>query len=519
MSLRHPVLLAIMVFLVTAALGLLLRPLAPIDETRYLAVAWEMHHGGNWFVPSKNFATYSDKPPFLFWAINLVWLITGVSEFAARLVGPLFVCIAIWLTSRLAVRLWPEDPGIAGRAALALAGLMVFALSGSLTMFDVPLTVAVLAGMLALAMAGPQGRGAWVVLGAALGFGVLIKGPVILFHLLPAAALLPVWSGNAITWRQLPARLGLSVLVAVALVTLWLVPAVIIGGQDYRDAILWHQSAGRLAESFAHARPWWWYLSILPVLIFPACFSFALWREGLRASWLQDRGLRLCLIWAGAAILLFSLTSGKQVHYLVPELPAAALIVAGLSRRVPRFDLYPALLVVGLLAIAAMIAGFLPLSSTLGELLQPQTALPAWGLLALAVCGLAARLRGTLGATVLSVGLLLATNLLIGITQIAQIYDSAGIAAVLGPHDGDGLGFTGAPYHAEFNFAARLTAPVTELRDEAAIQAFVTRHPHGVITGRTDSFSPSWPPRETILFRNRDYGIWSSEDAFSERKP
>ena len=135
MSLRYPLPLAMACLLLTAMAGLMLRPLTAIDETRYLAVAWEMHQSGNWLVPTKNFALYSDKPPLLFWAINLVWLLTGVSEFAARLVGPVLGCVALWLTAVLGRRLWPEDRAIGGNAALALAGLAVFALSASLTMF------------------------------------------------------------------------------------------------------------------------------------------------------------------------------------------------------------------------------------------------------------------------------------------------------------------------------------------------------------------------------------------------
>lgn len=520
MTERHPVALAVLCLFVTAMLGLFLRPLAPIDETRYLAVAWEMHHSGNWLVPSKNFAPYSDKPPLLFWAINLVWLFTGVSSFAARLVGPVFACVAIWLTSRLAARLWPEDAGAGGRAALALAGLAVFALSGNLTMFDVPLAVATLLGITALSFAGPTGYRPWVGLGAAIALGVLIKGPVILFHLLPAAVTLPLWSGRDIRWSAIPARLGVAILVSLLLIGLWLVPAATFGGPVYRDAILWHQSAGRLAESFAHARPWWWYLSILPVLIFPVFWSVALWREGAKTAWLQDRGLRLCLIWVIAAVVLFSLTSGKQVHYLVPEMPALALIAARLSRKVPNFDLYPAIVIVALGALAALHASFTSPSPRLDRLFQPLTALPTWGLLAVALCWLAARQRGVMGAMILSLGLLLSTNLLIGITRINEVYDTAGIAAVLDEHRNDGLAFTGAPYHAEFNFAARLTEPVAELSDQTEVLAWARQHPHGLITGRTDSFSPSWPPRQTILFRNSDYGIWSSEDApTAERNP
>jgi hypothetical protein len=45
-------------------------PVLPIDETRYLAVAWEMRLHGDFLVPHLNGAPYSDKPPLLFWLIN-----------------------------------------------------------------------------------------------------------------------------------------------------------------------------------------------------------------------------------------------------------------------------------------------------------------------------------------------------------------------------------------------------------------------------------------------------------------
>lgn len=61
----------------------LLQPV-PIDETRYLAVAWEMRQTGEFLVPHLNGATYAHKPPLLFWLINLGWLLTGVHAWTAR---------------------------------------------------------------------------------------------------------------------------------------------------------------------------------------------------------------------------------------------------------------------------------------------------------------------------------------------------------------------------------------------------------------------------------------------------
>ena len=112
---RNGTLIAITAFLAVALFGILARPLLPVDETRYLTVAWEMREGGHWLVPRLNGEIYSHKPPLLFWLINLVWWVTGVSEVTARLIGPAFGAGAIAATAGLARRLWPEDPDVGGQ--------------------------------------------------------------------------------------------------------------------------------------------------------------------------------------------------------------------------------------------------------------------------------------------------------------------------------------------------------------------------------------------------------------------
>ena len=68
-----------------------MRPLLPIDETRYLSVAWEMWMSGDPVHLTKNFDSYTHKTPLLFVMINLVWLVTGVSEAQFELLKWFFV--------------------------------------------------------------------------------------------------------------------------------------------------------------------------------------------------------------------------------------------------------------------------------------------------------------------------------------------------------------------------------------------------------------------------------------------
>ncbi|HHB76580.1 MAG TPA: glycosyltransferase, partial [Desulfobulbus sp.] len=53
-------------WLVLVITALLCRPPLPIDETRYLSVAWEMWQNHQFLVPHINGLPYSHKPPLLF---------------------------------------------------------------------------------------------------------------------------------------------------------------------------------------------------------------------------------------------------------------------------------------------------------------------------------------------------------------------------------------------------------------------------------------------------------------------
>ena len=227
------------------------RPLMPVDETRYLAVAWDMWREGNFLVPHLNGEPYNHKPPLLFWLIHLGWAAFGVNEWWPRLVAPLFGLGSLFLTARLARELWPEASAAARMAPLVLFGGLFWALFTTLTMFDMILAFCTLLSLIGMVRAwrasGPGGDqgGEWFgfgLMGLGIGLGVLAKGPAILVHVLPVALLAPWWG------RALPGGedrrsggwyLGLCGAVArgAAIGLAWAVPAGMAGGEAYREAI------------------------------------------------------------------------------------------------------------------------------------------------------------------------------------------------------------------------------------------------------------------------------------------
>ena len=162
--------------LLLAPIIFLLPPL-PIDETRYLAVAWEMHRTGEFLVPHLNGELYPQKPPLLFWLINAGWLVTGVHAWTARAMTLLCSVLSLVLLARLVRRV--SDSANAARASVVLLlGMLYFATFANAIMFDVLLTTCVLLALHGILDLVEDTRGRGIVLaGLGIGLGILDQGP------------------------------------------------------------------------------------------------------------------------------------------------------------------------------------------------------------------------------------------------------------------------------------------------------------------------------------------------------
>ncbi|MFD1797380.1 glycosyltransferase family 39 protein [Paracoccus aurantiacus] len=506
-----------LLYALTVLTLILLRPLLPIDETRYVAAAWEMHQGGPVFVPHLNGALYGHKPPLLFWLINLVWMVAGVSEFAARLVAPAFAVASVAATGVLAKRLWPDQPWRGGAAALILAVSPLFLLFGSSTMFDAMLGFATLAAMLAIwkAATDPHRRANWLWLGAAIALGVYAKGPVILIHVLPVALLMPLWAGRPQpkpgVWYR---GVGLSILVALAFVALWLLPSIILGGEAYRTEVLWRQSAGRMVSSFAHQRPFWFFLALLPLMLWP--FGWTLrGLSSLRPAILSaSPQTRMLVVWFLGALIIFSAISGKQLHYIIPELPALALLISGglPARQWRARDLWLALpvLLVLLVVLAAM-------TGNIADLQRMEFRLPVWagvlGILAFAA-GAAAFLKlrsSTIALAALPLALIVGLHFAASPLLFGH-YDMRALGKAVAPYDKSGIAVTDGTYHAQLNFAGRLTQPVARLGDPASVERWRHEHPDGLLLDQSTDPLTGMRAIGTLPYRSGHYTLYRPKE-------
>lgn len=360
----------------------------PMFSTRTLAVAWEMWAHGHWLVPHINGDPYSEKAPLLFWMIHAGWAVFGVTDVWPRILEVVFGGVQLVLASVLAGRLFPTRPWVAKATPWLLMALAYAFLFGLQIMYEVLLVVWVLAALLCLTPTATRAQPRWWLFGLMIGAGLLTKGPVMVVHVLFPFLLGPLWNEWA---RQNKARwygFGvLGLLLGFAILLAWAIPAGESGGEAYRQRLFFTQTAGRVVDAKVqdlqnHARPAWYYFLFLPVLLFPlsgwlrglvavpTTLFRRPWRAGTTAAlvcagislllllasaagghfpgWAEkilvvlvllplflalarqplEPGLRFLVAWLLPTLLTFSLITGKQLYYVLPELAGVTMLVA-----------------------------------------------------------------------------------------------------------------------------------------------------------------------------------------------
>jgi 4-amino-4-deoxy-L-arabinose transferase-like glycosyltransferase len=309
------------------------------DEPWYGRIAHEMEAGGDWLVPRWNGGFDAEKPPVGYWAMALGGRVAGgVGPVSARVPCALLAALAVLATAALARR-WLRDEALGDTAALlfATSGLVLW--NSSRAGLDLPMTAfALLAALAGTAVVTRRSAAAALGCGAALGLGVLVKGPHALYVPLAAVVGGCVAAGEARRLRD--PRWLLALLATVAVVAAWLVPALGLGEEAYGRRLL-GQLGSRVRgenEPHVHAFPF-----LVPVLLAaglpwtPAWVAGAAWAARVRRHAAEARfGLGAALCGAALPLLLLSVPATKREVYLIPLLPMLAILGAWALHRAPR---------------------------------------------------------------------------------------------------------------------------------------------------------------------------------------
>jgi 4-amino-4-deoxy-L-arabinose transferase-like glycosyltransferase len=300
------------------------------DVSRYAEMVLEMQHHDS-LVPVIEGIPYHGAAPLAAWApYASVWLSGQLSPFAVRLPAALAAVALCALVLGLGTRCSPR----AGRIAVAAIVLDELTLSSGRgsrieMLLAVAVAVAVIAFFAGARAASPRRqRLLYALSGVGMALGLAAKGPAALA--LVAAALGPVLVYER-RWRAMLEGGAIALGVAIALTAAWLVPYVRYLGPAESEAFFRQfvlaETLEKITDGYGKAEPFWTYAVEIPPKLAPWSIAagFALWRV-LRRPGEASAVERLCASWLLFPLLLLSVASGKHMRYVVPLMPALAVL-------------------------------------------------------------------------------------------------------------------------------------------------------------------------------------------------
>jgi 4-amino-4-deoxy-L-arabinose transferase-like glycosyltransferase len=281
------------------------------SEGRWAEIAREMRLSSNYFWPTINGKLYYDKPLLSYWLVlGAAHFTGGIDEAAARLPSAVSGLIGVALAMILAQRFY--DRRTAMLAGFILATSYSFVFFSRHASADVETVTGELAAVI-LFLRYRERAGGWSIIGAWLVMALTSLTKGLLGFVLP---LLVVGSYYSLAqgWKELWARLSRPGRLIAWMIerNRWLfnwktVPAVAIAGVVYYVPFAisharMHSEAGIAMLIRAHAKP----------------------------DAAEGQGDRFALVYFWATFVFFTLSGSRRSYYLLPILPAAAMLVARL---------------------------------------------------------------------------------------------------------------------------------------------------------------------------------------------
>ncbi len=291
------------------------------DEPKYLEATREMLASRDLFTPRFNCKLRFDKPPLTYWLIGAGYTLLGENEFSGRL----FVSLCGVLTAAM-LFLWLRkfDEDVAFWTSLSFTTTLEVVIMSSVAMPDAPLMLFTAASIVAFY------EGRYILSAIAAGLAMLAKGPIGV--IIPAVATFPLLIKRR---KEVPWMRALAVLLLVSL-PWYLLMMDRYGGRFLQDFFIFHNVKRFTTGVSHHSGQWWYYLLNAPWIYFP----LSLFLPKAMARLLRERPqehLILAFTWLVGTFVFFQTASTKLPHYLLPSVPAAAIITGHYAKDSPHF--------------------------------------------------------------------------------------------------------------------------------------------------------------------------------------
>ena len=347
------------------------------DEMVYAHIARTTAETGQWLpLASELPDTRNTKPPLLFWQAMVAgdwgqhWSMAALRT--PSLIYNLLITAAIASCVRLLTRRWAEA---LLAACLYLAFFSTFRycrpyLTSAPETFWFSLPLFGLLWQRLRAPASSPGLSLHILFGLGLGLGLAYKSFALIAPAAAAWWLALVLSDARLNWRTLlghTLRTGLSAALALGVFALWFV-------LDPDPAAVWREFiVGENAAKFSDARGYWQealslsgssiWSQLLAYAVNAGLLFFAVLGLGwlglkklpqLRSHWPLPPHLAILLGWSLVWLLVFLFPSQRSARYVIPAMPAVAMLLALYWRDIGRLWFVPTLL---LSALALLLLG------------------------------------------------------------------------------------------------------------------------------------------------------------------
>jgi len=299
-------------------------------ESFVSVTAREMVQDGHWIMPTCNGEVRLNKTPLSYWLVAGVAEITGkVDEFTARLpsaifgilsVAAIFYFLNLWLSFRIAAisaSVWATTFGYIrySQNARPDMALTFFVILCFLSFYSATIT--------------QERKGQivyFLVFWISFALGMLAKGPAPLAYVSIPIVSYIVLNRN---WKMIPKMLPLTgIIIFLVIVLPW--PLFVANKLNW-DLLLWkHEYIDRLSGEYARGNyPVYYYFLMMfkfitPWVVFlPMSLASPFYR-----LWERKRPVMIYLaLWFAADFIFLTIDAGKRQHYIMPVMPAAAMLI------------------------------------------------------------------------------------------------------------------------------------------------------------------------------------------------
>jgi len=323
-----------------------------VDETEplFAEAARQMTVTGDWITPFFDGETRFDKPPLIYWSQAIAYQILGVNSFSVRLPSALS---AMGLISLGFYTLWSFGVGrgafqerrywLCAGLGSALMALNLETIIWARTGVSDMLLTGCMAGALLSFFLGyaqpskPVVQARWyLAFYVLIASAVLTKGPVgiVLPVLIIGAFLLYLGNGREVL-REMRVLWGSLLVLMIALP--WYILVIRANGWAYINSFFGYHNFERFTRVVNHhSAPWYFYFFVVLVAFAPwsvylpvAIARLKFWQRTTWRSSHRSTHLGLfALFWFVGVFGFFTIAVTKLASYLLPLMPAAAILVA-----------------------------------------------------------------------------------------------------------------------------------------------------------------------------------------------